>query len=154
MTMGTEEELAPQQIEPQAMLELLVEMFGPILDSEDLEEAIELVLNAMIMVENTLLATDVDFLAGTQLDQPGVPGVYTIWIASGDATDLYTISLGGRTLVSGANPILRANAEIRENEDAFTQILSPTGGRPVISFTSAAGATARIRVKFLPAIAN
>jgi len=153
MTIEAEGLSEAQQTQREEVLEALQALVGPITSKEDLEEGIELVLNAMIMVENTLLATDLDFLAGTQLDQPGVPGVYTIWIASGDATDLYTISLGGRTLVSGANPILRANAEIRENEDAFTQVLSPTGGRPVISFTSGAGATARIRVKFLPSTA-
>jgi len=152
MTTETESEYEHDDSASQATRDMLEGMFGPIDDEEDFLEAIELVLNQMIMVENTLAATDLDFLAGSQLDQPGVPGVYTIWIASGDATDLYTISLGGRTLVSGANPILRANAEIRENEDSFTQILSQTGGRPVISFTSAAAATARIRVKFLPAV--
>lgn len=153
MALETEQPKEPTQTDPHEAWDMLQALVGPIADKEDFEEAMELVLSNMIMVENTLLATDLDFLAGTQLDQPGVPGVYTIWIASGDATDLYTIALGGRTLVSGANPILRANAEIRENEDAFTQVLSPTGGRPVISFTSAAGATARIRVKFLPASA-
>lgn len=151
--MELENQLRPQESSREEAVEVLQELFGPIDSNEDFEEAMELVLNQMIMVENTLLATNADFLAGSQLDQPGVPGVYTIWIASGDAVDSYTISLGGRTLVSSANPILRANAEIRENEDSFTQLLSPTGGRPVISFVSAAGATARIRVKFLPAMA-
>jgi len=149
--MKTEDEDQTQQIDRQEVIDHLEKLVGPIDSEEDLLEGLQLVLNAMIMVENTLTATNVDFLAGTQLDQPGVPGVYTIWICSVSAADSYTISLGGRTLVSGANPIQRANAEVRENEDAFTQILSPTGGRPVISFTSAAGAIARIRVKFLPA---
>jgi len=145
-------ELEDQQMALEEAEDRIEDLFDGLTETE-VKEMAELVLSQMITVENTLLATDLDFLAGTQLDQPGVPGVYTIWIASGDATDLYTISLGGRTLVSGANPVLRANAEIRENEDSFTQVLSTTGGRPVISFTSAAGATARIRVKFLPATA-
>jgi len=149
--METEEDEETQQIERQELVDHLRKLVGPIETEEDLLEGLALVLNSMIMVENTLTATNLDFLAGSQLDQPGVPGVYTIWICSVSAADSYTISLGGRTLVSGANPIQRANAEVRENEDPFTQVLSPTGGRPVISFTSAAGAIGRIRVKFLPA---
>jgi len=149
--METEHDEQTQQIDRQELVDHLRALVGPIETEEDLLEGLQLVLNSMIMVENTLTATNLDFLAGSQLDQPGVPGVYTIWIVSVSAADLYTISLGGRTLVSGANPIQRANAEIRENEDPFTQVLSPTGGRPVISFTSAAAAIARIRVKFLPA---
>ncbi len=37
-----------------------------------------MVLSQMITVESTITATNADFLAGTQLDQPGVPGVYTV----------------------------------------------------------------------------
>jgi len=111
-----------------------------------------MVLEQMITVESLLTADNTDVLAGTQLDQPGVPGVYTIWVASTVGDTLVTISLGGRTLVNNAVVILRANSEIRENEDTFFQMLSRTGGRPVINIDEVTAATIRVRVKFLPAI--
>ncbi len=113
-----------------------------------------MVLEQMITVEETLTATDTDFLAGSQLDQPGVPGVYTIWLASTVGDTTVTISLGGRTIVSNAVVILRANSEIRENEDAFFQMLSRTGGRPVINITEVTAATIRVRVRFIPAFST
>ena len=113
-----------------------------------------MVLDQMITVENTLTADDADFLAGTQLDQPGVPGVYTIWAASTVGDTEISVTLGGRTLVSGADVILRANSEIRENEDTFFQMLSSTGGRPLININVITAAIVRVRVKFIPAIAQ
>lgn len=110
-----------------------------------------MVLQNIITVEDVITATNADFLAGTQLDQPGVPGVYTIWGASTVGDTALTITLGGRTITSGALLVLRANSEIRENEDTFFQVSSPTGGRPVINVVEVTTATIRIRVKFLPA---
>jgi len=109
-------------------------------------------LGQMITVEEVLTATDPDFLAGTQLDQPGVPGVYTVWAASTVGDSTITITLGGRTLTNLAVMTLRANSEIRENEDVFFQMLSRTGGRPVISIIETTAASMRIRVKFIPAL--
>lgn len=111
-----------------------------------------MVLDQMITVESTVSADNTDFLAGSQLDQPGVPGVYTIWAASTLGDTEISVTLGGRTLVSAATVILRANSEIRENEDTFFQMLSPTGGRPVININIVTAAVVRIRVKFIPAI--
>jgi len=108
-------------------------------------------LDQVITVENTLTLDNTDFLGGTQLDQPGVPGVYTVWAASLVADTLITITQGGRTVVDGAAVILRANSEIRENEDTFYQMLSRTGGRPVININVQSATTVRVRVKFLPA---
>ena len=113
-----------------------------------------MVLDQMITVETTLTADNADFLAGTQLDQPGVPGVYTIWGASTVGDTEISITLGGRTLVSGATLVLRANSEIRENEDTFFQMLSSTGGRPVINVNVVTAAVVRVRVKFIPAMAQ
>lgn len=110
-----------------------------------------MVLSQMVSVEETLTATDNDFLAGTILDQPGVPGVYTIWAASTVGDSTITITIGGRTVVNGATIVLRANSEIRENEDPFFQVLSRTAGRPVITITEVTAMTARVRVRFLPA---
>lgn len=119
----------------------------------DLEE-IKMVLEQMITVENTVAVDDLDFLSGTQLDQPGVPGVYTIWAASTVGDTEISITLGGRTLVSGSTVVLRANSEIREQEDTFFQMLSQTGGRPVININIVTSAVVRVRVKFIPAIAQ
>jgi len=118
------------------------------------EEELKMVLDQMITVESTVTADDADFLAGTQLDQPGVPGVYTIWAASTVGDTEISITLGGRTLVSGASVVLRANSEIRENEDTFFQMLSPTGGRPVINSNIVTAAVVRLRVKFIPAMSQ
>lgn len=122
--------------------------------SEKPLEDLNMVLDQIITVESTIAADNADFLAGTQLDQPGVPGVYTVWLASTVGDTLVTISLGGRTLVNAAVAILRANSEIRENEDTFFQMLSRTGGRPVINVNIVTAAVVRIRVKFLPAFAT
>jgi len=111
------------------------------------------VLANIVTVESTLTADNTDFLAGTQLDQPGVPGVYTIWGASTLGDTQLSITLGGRTITNAAILVLRANSEIRENEDTFFQMLSMTGGRPVININIITAAVVRIRVKFLPSSA-
>jgi len=113
-----------------------------------------MVLTNIITVESTIAADNADFLAGTQLDQPGVPGVYTIWGASTVGDTEISITLGGRTMTNAAILALRANSEIRENEDTFFQMLSQTGGRPVININVVTAAVVRIRVKFLPAAAQ
>jgi len=112
-----------------------------------------MVLANMITVESTISADNADFLAGTQLDQPGVAGVYTIWGASTLGDTEISITLGGQTITNAAILTLRANSEIRENEDTFFQMLSHTGGRPVINVNIVTAAVVRIRVKFLPASA-
>jgi len=111
-----------------------------------------MVMDQMITVEDVLTATNADVLAGTQLDQPGVPGVYTVWLASTVGDTTVSITLGGRTIVQGAIVILRANSEIRQDEDNFFQMLSRTGGRPVINVVEVTAASIRVRVIFLPAI--
>lgn len=113
-----------------------------------------MVLSQMVTDEQVLTATNTDVLAGTQLDQPGVPGVYTIFAASDVADSTITVTLGGRRIVSGAVMVERANSEIRENEDPFFQVLSTTGGRPVIAITEVTAANMRIRTRFLPARAQ
>jgi len=111
----------------------------------------EQLLGQMITDEQVLTATNADVLAGTQLDQPGVPGVYTVWACSTVGDSTITITLGGRTVVNGAVVTLRANSEIRENEDTFFQMLSKTGGRPVINIVEVTAASIRVRTKFIPA---
>lgn len=109
-------------------------------------------LDQMITDEQVLTASNTDVLSGTQLDQPGVPGVYTTWIASTVGDTTLTITLGGRTITNNAVATLRANSEIRENEDPFFQVLSQTGGRPVINVVEVTAATIRVRTRFLPAV--
>jgi len=113
-----------------------------------------MVLTNIVTVESTVAADNADFLAGTQLDQPGVAGVYTIWGASTVGDTTISITLGGRTMTNAAVLVLRANSEIRENEDTFFQMLSQTGGRPVININVVTAAVVRVRVKFLPASAQ
>lgn len=113
-----------------------------------------MVMSQIVTDEQILTATTPDVLAGTLLDQPGVPGVYTVWAASTVADTTITIRQGGRTVVDGAIVILRTSSEIRENEDTFFQMVSRTGGRPVITITEVTSATIRIRTKFLPSFAT
>lgn len=110
-----------------------------------------MVQSQIVTDEQSLTATTADVLAGTILDQPGVPGVYTVWAASTVGDTTITIRQGGRTVVDAAVVVLRANSEIRENEDTFYQMVSRTGGRPVISLTEVTAAVIRVRTKFLPA---
>lgn len=110
-----------------------------------------MVLSQMVTVEKTLTADDGDFLSGTQLDQPGVPGAYTIWGASTVGDTALTISMGGRTITDAAILVLRANSEIREDEDTFFQAISIGLGRPVLNINVVSAATVRIRVVFIPA---
>jgi len=125
---------------------------GDFWDLLEVEE--QLVLSQIITVESVLTASNTDFLAGTQLDQPGVPGVYTVWLASTVGDTTVSISQGGRLITDQAVVTLRANSEIRENEDTFYQMISPTGGRPVINITEVTAASIRVRVKFIPAFAT
>ncbi len=111
-----------------------------------------MVLSQQITVEEVLTATDADFLAGTQLDQPGSPGVYTVWLASTVGDTTVTITLGGRTVVNGGIVILRANSEIRVDEDNFYQMLSVGVGRPVINVVETTAMSCRVRVIFIPRV--
>jgi len=110
-----------------------------------------MVLSQIITDEQVLQATTADALAGTQLDQPGVPGVYSVWAASSVIDSTITISLGGRTIVNAARVTMRTNAEIREDDDPVFQMLSRTGGRPVITITEVTAMNCRLRTRFLPA---
>lgn len=111
-----------------------------------------MVRSQIVTDEQSLSATTADVLAGTLLDQPGVPGVYTIWAASTVGDSTITVRQGGRTVVDAAVIVLRANSEIREDEDTFFQMVSRTGGRPVITITEVTAAVIRVRTKFLPAV--
>lgn len=110
-----------------------------------------MVLDQRVQVEQIIAASNVDFLAGTQLDQPGVPGVYTVFLASDVADTTVTITMGGRQITNAAAVVLRASSEIRENEDPYFQMISIGLGRPVIAITEVTAMACRVRVHFLPA---
>lgn len=118
---------------------------------QELEKEETMVLSQMITDEQVLTATTADVLAGTQLDQPGVPGVYTIWAVSDQVDTTISVTLGGRTLTNNAVVVQRTGSIVEEAEDVFYQALSQTGGRPVISITEVTAAVIRVRTKFLPA---
>ncbi len=122
-----------------------------VLTARGLDEETLLMLDQIITVESTLTGDNTDFLAGTQLDQPGVPGAYTVWAASTVGDTELTVTLGGRRITDATIVTLRANSEIRENEDTFYQMVSLTGGRPVINVNVVTAAVVRVRVKFIPA---
>lgn len=109
------------------------------------------VLSQILTDEQTLTADNADLLAGTILDQPGVPGVYTVFAASTVGDTQITISIGGRQVINAGIITLRANSEIREDSDTFYQMISLTGGRPVVNVNVITAATVRVRTKFLPA---
>jgi len=109
-----------------------------------------MVLSQMVTVEQVITATNADFLAGTQLDQPGVPGVYTVWAASDVEDSSITITMGGRQITNLATIVQRASSEIRENEDPYFQMLSSGLGRPVINVIETTAMKCRVRVRFLP----
>jgi len=113
-----------------------------------------MVMSQIITDEQTLTATTADVLAGTQLSQPNVPGVFTIFAASTVGDTTISVTLGGRTLINNGVVILRANSEIRENEDTFIQGISSVGGRPIITVTEVTAMVCRVRTKFLPAFAT
>lgn len=113
-----------------------------------------MVISQIITVERVITATTTDFLAGTQLDQPGVPGVYSIWTVSDQVDTTVTVSLGGRTLTDASVVVQRTQSIIAEDQDSPLQVLSITAGRPVISIVEATAAIIRVRVRFLPAIAT
>lgn len=113
-----------------------------------------MVMSQIITVERVITATVTDFLAGTQLDQPGVPGVYTIWAVSDQVDTTITVSLGGRTLTDAAVVVQRTQSIIAEDQDSPFQMLSVTAGRPVIAIVEVTAAIIRVRVKFLPAVAT
>lgn len=110
-----------------------------------------MVLSQMVTVEQIIAATNADFLAGTQLDQPGVPGVYTVWASSDVADTTITITMGGRQICNLAAVVQRTTSEIRENEDPYFQMLSSGLGRPVINIIETTAMACRVRVRFLPA---
>ena len=110
-----------------------------------------MVLDQIITDEQVISASNTDLLAGTSLDQPGVAGVYTVWAVSDVVDTTITISQGGRSVVNEAVVVQRTGSVISEDEDPNFQMLSRTGGRPVIAIIEVTAMVCRVRTKFLPA---
>ncbi|KKL50931.1 hypothetical protein LCGC14_2300530, partial [marine sediment metagenome] len=53
-------------------------------------------IDQIVTDEQVLSATTADVLAGTELDQPGVPGVYTVWACSDQVDTTISMSMAGR----------------------------------------------------------
>jgi len=113
-----------------------------------------MVLSQIVTDEQVLAATVADVLAGTQLDQPGVPGVYTVWAVSDVIDTTITIRLGGRLITNNAIVVQRAGVVILEDSDPFFQMVSPGAGRPVITITETTAMSCRVRTKFIPAMST
>ncbi len=107
-------------------------------------------IDQIVTDEQILSATTADVLAGTELDQPGVPGVYTVWACSDVVDTTISMSMAGRRVVSGAVVVQRTGSIIQENEDPFFQVVSRGAGRPIISITEVTAMICRVRTKFLP----
>lgn len=114
----------------------------------------EAMLSQMVTDEQILAASNSDVLAGTQLDQPGVPGVYTIWAVSDQIDSTITIRMGGRTIVSEGAITQRSGVVILESDDPFFQMVSAGLGRPVIIITEVTAMSCRVRTRFIPARAS
>jgi len=103
----------------------------------------------VIVVENIGTADDADFLAGTDLANIPSPGMLSIYAASTQNDTLLTITGPGAEAVTRAQAVtLRANSEIRMDEDITYPVLVSQGGRYVIDVNVQTAATFRIRAVF------
>lgn len=103
----------------------------------------------MIIVENVATADDTDFLQNTDLANIPSPGILSIYAASTQNDTLLTITgPGSEPVVRSQAMVLRANAEIRMDEDITYMIPVSQGGRYVIAVDVQTAATFRIRAVF------
>lgn len=103
----------------------------------------------MIVVESTGTADDSDFLANTDLANIPGPGMLSVYAASTQNDTLLTITGPGAEAVVRAQAILlRANAEIRMDEDITFPVAVSQGGRYVLDINVQTAATFRIRAVF------
>lgn len=105
----------------------------------------------MIQVNSVLGATNLDVLAGTQLDQVPGPGVFSIWAASTVNDSTMSVTLGADTLINAAPLPLRVSGVPNLDEDVPVLVSSPGGVRPVISVTEVSAMSSYVIVVFKPA---
>jgi len=103
----------------------------------------------MIIVESVLTADNTDVLAGTDLANIPSLGGLSVFAASTVLDTLLSITGPGSEPVVRLRPILlRANAEVRQDEDVSFQVPVVQGGRYVINVDVVTAATVRIRAIF------
>lgn len=100
----------------------------------------------MITVDVVGSADNVDVLSGSDLANIPSLGGLSIFAASTQQDTLITITGPGSEPVTRSIPItLRANAEIRQDEDVKYQLPVTQGGRYVINVDVVTAATFRVR---------
>ena len=104
----------------------------------------------MIVVEVVGTADDTDLLTGSDLTSIPTFGVLAVYAASTqNDTDITITGPGGEPVVRGQPMVLRANAEIRQDEDPTYPMAATQGGHYVIAINVVTAATFRVRAIFL-----
>lgn len=100
----------------------------------------------MIIVENTGTADDADFLDATDLANIPSAGVLTVYASSTQDDTLITITgPGSEPVVRSQAILLRANGEIRANEDVPYVVPVFQGGHYIVDVNVQTAATYRVR---------
>lgn len=100
----------------------------------------------MIVVDTVLTADNTDVLGGTDLANIPAAGGLQVFASSTQQDTTITITGPGSEPVVRTRPVtLRANAEIRENEDVGYEVPVVQGGRYVINIDVVTAATVRVR---------
>jgi len=106
-------------------------------------------------VDVVITADNTDVLAGTDLDQIPANGVLVILACSTQQDTGLTITLPGGAGVQapmrGIPITMRANAEIRQDQDPQLVLPILQGGHATLNADITTAATARLRAKFVPA---
>ncbi len=100
----------------------------------------------MIIVEQVFTVDNTDVLANTDLANIPEAGGLSVLVASTQNDSLLTITgPGSEPVVRDQAIILRANAEIRMDEDPHYEVPVSQGGRYVIAVDVVTAATVRVR---------
>lgn len=103
----------------------------------------------MILVEVVTTADNTDILSNSDLANIPEGGGLTVFASSTQNDTLLTITgPGSEPVVRDQAILLRANAEIRQNEDPHFEVAVSQGGRYVIAVDVVTAATVRIRAIF------
>lgn len=103
----------------------------------------------MILERFVLTASNADVLSGSRLDSAPEEGVITVFAASTQADGTLSVAPPGQETVIRNQPILlRANGEIRQQDDAGLLVLVTQGGHLLLDYTEVTAATAVIEVVY------
>jgi len=107
----------------------------------------------MIVVDTVLTADNNDVLGGTDLANiPGPGGLQVFGVSTQQDTTITITGPGSEPVIRNRPLTLRANAEIRENEDVGLEVPVSQGGRYVIAIDVVTAATVRIRAIYFDLI--